>query len=117
MLSQILNLDCQSLENRLKSLETGPLIASGQLLDKMIDIAASLKAKTKRRLASDSVDAFNAAEQVAASVDGDRNLDETDQGGAVPDWFLDEMDRIEERCGRMRDLQIFAAQSCQQWRQ
>jgi hypothetical protein len=76
----------------------------------MIDVASSLRARRKRRRITGSASSFNLASLAEAEEDDDA------EGGAVPEWFLVEMDRIEERCGAMDSRHEFAASVAGQWK-
>lgn len=110
VLTQILELDSQAFHNRIASLRSGPVVQAGKILDRMIDVAASV------RSSSDSLDTASQPKQSPAeSVPEDHKTAEEDDG-AVPDWFLDEMDRVDERVGKLQEMEDLARASVRQWK-
>jgi hypothetical protein len=135
VLTQILELDAQALHNRSAALQLGLVAQSGKVLDRMIDLAASIRSHSKRkqqqlagggtgneRDASESATSDTVPSPIptpsAANADpaSSEPVADTENEGAVPEWFLDEQDRVEEQVGALGLWDQLAGQCVQQWK-
>ncbi|KAL7413086.1 hypothetical protein BDY24DRAFT_72903 [Mrakia frigida] len=123
LLTQILELDSQSFHNRISSLRSGPVLQTGKILDKMIDVAASVRShqvKRRRMGSSTSAKSLDSTATVMESVEEKKEEEERDvekeDDGAVPEWFLDEMDRVDERVNGLKEFEDLARGSVKQWK-
>lgn len=121
-MTQIMELDCQSFQNRISSLRGGPVAQAGRILDRMIDVAASIRSRNKKRaaheVASAKVDGEHGFVAGAEAADADQADAAADDpaGGALPEWFLDEMDRVELEVDQLRAWDDLARAHTRQWK-
>lgn len=125
VLTQILELDSQAFHNRISSLRSGPVVQTGKILDRMIDVAASVRShQTKRKRAdaeattTDSDPLATSTSSTESSAESALEEDKASEGddGAVPEWFLDEMDRVDDRVGKLQEMEDLARASVRQWK-
>lgn len=132
VLTQILELDSQSFHNRISSLRSGPVVQTGKILDKMIDVASSVRSHQAKRKRMGSSTSSKSLELTATATDrptvveGGENetkekseLQETkekEDDGAVPEWFLDEMDRVDERVNGLKGYEDLVRGNVRQWK-
>ena len=119
MLTQILELDSQAFHNRISSLRSGPVVQAGKILDRMIDVAASVRAhqtKRKRTVTEATARSSDSLNTATPPPDSEEHKEAEDDEGAVPEWFLDEMDRVDERVAKLNELEDLARASVRQWK-
>ena len=123
VLTQILELDSQAFHNRISSLKTGPVVQAGKILDRMIDVAASVRShqtRRKRSATSASTQSLDTLADATPPPESEEDKAETtepvEEEGAVPEWFLDEMDRVDERVAKLHEFDDLARASVKQWK-
>lgn len=117
-MTQIMEFDCQSFQNRISSLRNGPVAQAGRVLDRMIDVAATIRARDQVRVAHERSVEEVAGEPPAAAAAAPEAVPATDkaEGGALPDWFLDEMDAVELKVDQLRAWDDLARAHARQWK-
>lgn len=114
-MTQIMELDCQSFQNRISTLRGGQVAHAARVLDRMIDVAASIRSRNKKRAAHESQASDDQAAPVQVPTQS-VGAPEAEEEGALPDWFLDEMDRVELVADRLRVWDDLARAHARQWK-
>lgn len=88
---------------------------AARVLDRMIDVAASIRSRNQKRAAHEAQASGEPAATVKVSAQPAGAL-EAEEEGALPNWFLDEMDRVELVADRLRVWDDLARAHTRQWK-